>query len=153
MAKQMASQSTSARTDFDDEPTEANTAPMPTLPTVGVNETGTPYCAKHHVKMLRVSGGNAGSSVDYHRCPVEDCTEKAKRYKGQKSVIPSEPLRCHRCPTHPIMERDVRISTGHYTILSCPGCSGKSAPMPRPEFVSNHERARGVVPVDDLGAR
>lgn len=145
----MAKQATS-RTDFDDEATEENTSSIPAL---DIDEKGTPYCGKHHCKMVRVSGGNAGSIVDYHKCPVEGCAEKAKRVKSLKSVIPSEPCRCHRCPTHPIMERDNRISNGMYTILSCPGCGGKSAPMPRPEFVANHARARGVQPADEIGAR
>jgi len=146
----MAKQQAVTQTDFSDEPTEENTKP---LPAVDVNENGTPYCAKHYCKMRRVSGGNAGSIVDYHKCPVDGCDEKAKRVKLLKSVIPSEPLRCHRCPTHPVMERADKISTGHYTILACPGCGTKSAPMPRPEFVANHARARGLKPVEDLGSR
>ena len=91
MAKQMAS-----RTDFDDEPTELNTAP---LPAVGVNETGTPYCAKHHCKMERVSGGNAGSKVDYHKCPVDGCEERAKRVKSLSLLTRQKPSTVSSCST------------------------------------------------------
>lgn len=139
------------QTDFDDEVDEAPKA----VASVGVTETGIPYCRKHMCQMEQSSGGDAGSPVAYCRCRVEGCKQTAKRVKNPKSVIPIEPHRCHRCPTKPIMERDERISTGLYSILKCPVCSHASAPIPLPELVKYHTEARSkqVVAVGDLGSR
>ena len=120
---------------------------------VDKTENGTPYCVKHHCKMVQASGGKAGSPVAYFKCPVKGCKETGKRVKQSRSVIPSEPHTCPRCEKHPVMERDAALSTAMYSILKCPTCGHKSAPMPRPEFVQHHEQARGVMPEPALGAR
>lgn len=138
-------------TDFDDDLEEqARPAAAPK------DDDGVPYCPKHHCRMRQTSGGKAGSPVAYHKCPVEGCEEKAKRVKSARPVIPAEPLYCPRCSgvrPQPVMERDPKVSTQMYTILKCPCCSHKSSPLPRPEFVVNHARARGVVPTEELGGR
>jgi hypothetical protein len=145
-------------TDFDDEvldQTEESTANVDP-PAVGKDEEGIPYCVKHHCRMKQVSGGKKGSAIAYFACPVDGCTEKAKRIKTTKSIVPAEPHLCPRCTSvspRPIMERDQKLSNGFYTILKCPCCGHKSAPMPRPEFVASHERSRGVMTAEDLGAR
>jgi len=146
MAKQL-------QTDFSDEEMDEQTAPAKALPAVERDESGTPYCAKHHCRMKITTSGKAGSLVAYFKCPVEGCEEKGKRVKPCRSVIPADPHTCPRCPTHPIMERDVRISSMSYTILKCPVCGHKSAPMPRPELVAQHEMARKPLVVEDIGSR
>jgi hypothetical protein len=143
------------QTDFDEE-VEQPGKPVESLPAVEKDEAGIPYCAKHYCRMRQTSGGKAGSPVSYFKCPVEGCEEKAKRVKSPRSVIPSEPLTCPRCAglkPVPVMARADKISTAMYTILQCPTCGHKSAPLPRPEFAANHARSRGQVPVEDLGAR
>ena len=153
MAKQTATQ-----TDFDDDAEIEEKTRPDTQVTTPKDDDGVPYCAKHHCRMRQVSGGKAGSGVAYHKCPVDGCEETAKRIKATKpaAVIPSEALLCARCSgltPRPIMERDAKVSSLMYTILKCPVCGHKSQPMPRPEFVANHARARGVVSVPDLGSR
>ena len=146
MAKQ-----TPLQTDFEDDEEK----PV-VLPAVEKDESGVPYCAKHHCRMRQTSAGKAGSPVAYFKCPAEGCDEKGKRVKSTKSVIPSEPCVCQRCArldSRQVMERDVRLSTAMYTILRCPGCKGTSAPLPRPEFVENHARSRGRAPAEELGSR
>ena len=145
---------TAPQTDFEDDVDE-KTTPEP-LPAVGKDETGVPYCAKHHCQMQQTSGGKAGSPVAYFKCPVSGCEEKGKRVKSAKSVIPADPLKCPRCAglaQQPVMERDDKVSTLMYTILKCPCCGHKSAAMARPEFVANHARARAAMQVEDIGAR
>lgn len=151
----MAKQTATMATDFEDEQLELQTRPNAT-PAVEKDEDGVPYCVKHHCRMKQTSGGKAGSPVSYHKCPVEGCEEKAKRIKGARPVIPAEPLLCPRCAgitPRPVMGRDPKTSTAMYTILKCPCCGHKSSPMPHPDFVANHAKARGVVPVEELGAR
>ena len=141
------------QTDFDDEPTESNTAPQAAT---AKDVDGMPYCQKHHCRMRQTSGGPAGSKVAHVCCPVEGCTEKAKRVKSQRCVLPLAPLVCQRCAglsPQPIMERADKISTGMYTILQCPVCGNKSSPLPRPEFVLNHQRSRNIVTVEEIGKR
>lgn len=138
-------------TDFEDE-----YEPQDAVATVDKDEDGVPYCVKHHCRMKQTSGGKKGSSVAYFACPVGGCEEKAKRIKTSKPIIPQEPHLCPRCVAispRPIMERDNKLSNAMYTILRCPCCGHKSAPMPRPEFVHNHAMSRGVVTEPDLGAR
>lgn len=148
MAKQLA-------TDFVDDIEEELESVDP-VPPVGKDEAGIPYCVKHHCQMKQTSGGKKGSAVAYFACPVDLCDEKAKRIKTTKSIVPAEPHLCHRCTAvspRPIMEREGKLSNAFYTILKCPTCGHKSAPMPRPEFVASHAAARGQVQVDDIGAR
>lgn len=150
MAKQSA-----VATDFEDAELEEQTRPTAS-PAAPKDDDGVPYCAKHHCRMKQTSGGKAGSPVAYHACPVDGCEEKAKRVKTARPSIPAEPLLCPRCAginPRPIMERDAKVSTQMYTILKCTCCGHKSQPMPRPEFVANHAKARGVVSVDDIGGR
>lgn len=139
-------------TDFEEEIEEQG---RPELQAPAVEKDGQPYCVKHHCRMQQTSGGKAGSPYSYCKCPVEGCEEKAKRIKTAKSV-PADPLNCPRClglSPKPIMERDDRVSTLMYSILKCPCCGHKSSPMPRPEFVANHARSRGIPQVEDVGAR
>lgn len=143
MAKQRTLQ-----TDFDDDTEDA----VEDAPAVETTEDGTPYCVVHHCQMKQTSGGKAGSPVAYYKCPVDGCEEKGKKVKPSKSVIPSEPHRCPRCETHPVLERDAKLSKLTYSILRCPVCGHKSAPMARPEFVAGYERARGVT-IETLGGR
>jgi hypothetical protein len=140
-------------TDFDDEITDA---PVAQEPMADKDEDGIPYCVKHHCRMRQTSGGKKGSSVAYFACPVDGCNEKAKRIKIKKAIVPTEPHlcpRCHNISPRPVMERDANYSNMMYTILKCPCCGHKSAPMPRPEFVDNHARSRKMVESEDLGAR
>lgn len=139
-------------TDFSDD-VEDKTSSAEELPTVEKAEDGTPYCALHHCKMKQTSGGKAGSPVAYFKCPVDGCEEKGKKVKTSKSVIPSEPHTCSRCGGVPVMSRDPKLSRATYTILRCPECGHKSAPMPRPEFVHGFDRARGALAVEPLGMR
>jgi len=152
----MAKAPAAPQTDFDDE-LEEQTRPAAQEPApVAKDEDGVPYCAKHHCRMKMSSGGKAGSPVAYYKCPVDGCEEKGKRIKAAAAKIPAEPLKCHRCAglnPQPIMERDLTASTPMYTILKCPACKNKSAPMPRPEFVASHERHRKQAAVADIGAR
>lgn len=145
------------KTDFDDEVLEdAAGGSTPAAPAVDKDEDGVPYCVKHHCRMVRVSGGKKGSPVDYYACPVSGCDEKAKRIKGARAVIPNDPQLCPRCHSvspRPVMERDPKLSNMMYSILKCPCCGHKSAPMPRPEFVHNHAAARGAISEPDIGAR
>lgn len=110
------------------------------------DETGTPYCLKHHVRMKQTSGGKKGSAVAYFACPVDGCDEKMKRVKTRnESSIPSEPHICPRCSTHNkslVLSRSKRLSTAFYTILECPNCNYKSGALPRPEFVNSQSRAK-----------
>lgn len=141
------------KTDFDDELDDAQTSPVPA---VDKDEDGVPYCVKHHVRMKQTSGGKKGTAVAYFACPVDGCEEKAKRIKATKAVVPTEPHlcpRCHNITPRPVMERENKLSNAMFTILKCPCCGYKSAPMARPEFVHNHAVARGVVNEPDLGAR
>lgn len=151
-------------TDFDDDVIDeaeetTTTSELSTgseSPAAGKDEAGIPYCVKHHCRMKQVSGGKKGSSVAYYKCPVDGCEEKAKRIKWKKAIVPTEPHLCPRCVNvspRPIMARDPKLSTGFYTILKCPCCGHKSAPMPRPEFVASHAASRGQVQEEDLGAR
>lgn len=144
-------------TDFDDELLEEVTeSPTAELPAAGKDEAGIPYCVKHHCRMKQTSGGKKGSSVAYYACPVDGCEEKAKRIKSTKAVVPTDPHLCPRCVNvspRPIMERDAKLSNGFYTLLKCPVCGHKSAPMPRPEFVAGHAASRGQVQEEDLGTR
>lgn len=142
------------QTDFTEDELEEATKPAQvnaSAPTL--TEDGVPYCPRHHCRMKQTSGGAKGNPVAYYACPVDGCDEKGKRVKAKPSLIPAEPLRCHRCETHPVMERDAMASKAHYTILKCSVCGHKSAPMPRPEFASRHEDARARPQVDDLGQR
>lgn len=145
-------------TDFEDDivETQAESPAVDQAAAPGKDDDGIPYCVKHHCRMKQVSGGKKGSSVAYYACPVDGCQEKAKRIKWKKAIVPLEPHLCPRCTNvspRPIMERDAKLSNGFYTILKCPTCGHKSAPMPRPEFVASHAAARGQVPTEDLGAR
>lgn len=144
------------QTDFDDSEISEGTN-QADAPLVEKDESGTPYCVNHHVRMKQMSGGKKGSAVAYFGCPVDGCEEKAKRIKSAKSVIPSEPHLCPRCTgpdgKRPVMQRNARLSSAFYTILECGCCSHKSSPMPRPEFVANHERSRRVHAEENLGAR
>lgn len=143
------------QTDFDDDELEMVTRPTnESQPTT--TEDGIPYCPKHHCQMKQTSGGKAGSLVAYFGCPVDGCHATGKRIKAKRSVVPAEPLTCHRCASVsplPIMERDEKASTAMYTILKCPVCQHKSQPLPRPEFAERHAEARKVLPVAELGAR
>ena len=143
------------QTDFDEEELEAATRPAVSAETPTA-EDGVPYCAKHHCRMKQTSGGPKGSLVAYYKCPVDGCEEKGKRVKAKASLIPAEPLKCHRCASlspEPVMERDERASSPMYTVLKCPVCGPKSGPMPRPEFAARHDEARKKMPVEELGAR
>ena len=140
------------KTDFDDEIEVQDVV----APPVGKDEDGVPYCAKHHCRMKTASGGKKGSPVTYFACPVDGCEEKAKRIKTTKPIIPADPHPCPRCSgvsSRPIMERNQKLSNAMYTILQCPCCGHKSAPMARPEFVHNHAASRNLVTEPDLGAR
>lgn len=117
------------------------------------DEAGVPYCVKHHCRMKQTSGGKRGSAVAYYACPVDGCEEKEKRIKTSKPIIPAEPHICPRCSPKQIMNRDASLSNMMYTILRCPACGYKSAPMPRPEFVANHAKARGQEPIENIGQR
>lgn len=142
-------------TDFDDAELEEQTRPaVQAVPPK--DDDGVPYCAKHHCRMTHSSSGKAGSPVEYQKCPVDGCKETAKRVKTARPVIPADPLLCPRCAgltPRPIMERDIKLSTQMYTILKCPCCEHKSAPLPRPEFVASHAKARGIVTAEPLGQR
>lgn len=144
------------KTDFDDEVElqDSSTAPAPA---VDKDQDGVPYCVKHHCRMKQTSGGKKGSAAAYFACPVGGCDEKAKRIKTSRPIIPAEPHACPRCAKvspRPIMERNARLSNAMYTILQCPHCGHKSAPMARPEFVHNHSMARNHTTNEpDLGAR
>jgi hypothetical protein len=141
------------RTDFEDEVLDEQTPAEATPPEK--DKDGVPYCVKHHCRMQQTSGGKAGSPVAYFKCPVDGCDEKAKRVKSVRSV-PTDAMKCSRCAglsPRPIMERDAAVSTLMYTILKCPCCGHKSSPQPRPEFVANHARGRGVPQVEEIGAR
>ena len=142
------------KTDFDEEIDEQN---MPEIAATGAEKDGdgVPYCVKHHCRMKQYNGGKAGSPVAYFKCLADGCDERAKKIKVVKSV-PGEPLTCHRCASltpQPVMEREASVSTLMYTILKCPCCGHKSAPLPRPEFVANHSQRRGARQVEELGAR
>lgn len=142
-------------TDFKDEVVEARDTgadETPKEPAVEKTEDGTPYCVKHHCQMKQTRGTTKDSSVAYFKCPVEGCDETGKRVKTQ-SVIPRNPHTCPRCKEQPVLERDTKLSKPMYTILRCPVCGHKSAPMPRPEFVSGHNAARSVASVEALGSR
>jgi hypothetical protein len=144
------------KTDFDDEIDDTPKSSPAVSESVDKDEDGIPYCVKHHCRMKQTSGGKKGSSVAYYACPVNGCEEKAKRIKTSKPIIPNEPHLCPRCTKvspRPIMERDAARSNAMYTILKCPCCGYKSAPMPRPEFVQNHAEARKRIPEPDIGAR
>lgn len=142
------------KTDFDDEIEPQDPAPAPA---VDKDQDGVPYCVKHHCRMKQTSGGKKGSVAAYFACPVAGCEEKAKRIKISRPIIPNEPHACPRCASlspRPIMERNARLSNAMYTILQCPTCGHKSAPMARPEFVQNHSAARNRMATEpDLGAR
>lgn len=141
------------KTDFDD---EIETQETPVTTAVDKDEDGVPYCVKHHCRMKQYSGSKKGSSVAHYSCPVDGCTEKSKRIKTSKPIIPAEPHVCPRCSSikpRPIMERNARLSNAMYTLLQCPCCGHKSAPMPRPEFVHNHAQARSAITEPELGAR
>lgn len=142
------------KTDFEDELEETTNAHD--SPAVAEKDTdGVPYCVKHHCRMQQTSGGRAGSPVSYFKCPVDSCDEKGKRIKSVKSV-PADAMACQRCrglSPQPIMERDAAVSTLMYSILKCPCCGHKTAPLPRPEFVANHLRARSKPQVEEIGAR
>lgn len=143
----MAKQKT-LQTDFEDE-VEGDALEVPA---VEKTEDGTPYCTKHHCKMKQSSGGPKGSPIAYFKCPVETCEETGKKVRASvRSVIPSDPQTCPRCESKPVLERDAKLSRGAYTILRCPVCSHKSAPMPRPELVASHERARGAMADQRVG--
>lgn len=133
-------------TDFEDE------ASVDATPEALVDEDGTPYCVAHHCRMKQTTGGKAGSTVAHYACPVKDCKCTSKKVKASKS-IPREPHKCPRCPEHPVMERNAKLSRATYTILECPACGHKSAPMARPEFVVYHERARGIATAEPVGSR
>lgn len=145
------------KTDFDDEILEDSSGgDTPAAPAVDKDEDGVPYCVKHHCRMKQTSGGKKGSAIAYFACPVPGCQEKAKRIKVTKAVVPTEPHLCPRCHSvspRPIMERDPKLSNAMYTILRCPCCGHKSAPMARPEFVHGHAMARNVINEPDIGAR
>lgn len=139
------------KTDFDEEIDEQ----VATQPAAEKDTDGVPYCVKHHCRMQQTSGGRAGSPVAYFKCPVDGCAEKGKRVKSVKSV-PNDAMKCQRCAglePQPIMERDIPASTQMYTILKCPCCGHKTAPLPRPEFVANYQRARDRQYVEEIGAR
>lgn len=142
------------RTDFEDDVDEPQSQAA-AAPAAGKDSDGVPYCVKHHCRMKQTSGGKAGSPMAYFKCPVDGCEEKEKRIKSPRS-IPADPLKCPRClglSPQPVMERDAKVSTMMYSILKCPCCGHKSAPMPRPEFVANHSRNRGLPKVEEIGAR
>jgi len=142
------------KTDFEDDFEE--TPKQVEAVTVDRDEDGVPYCVKHHCRMKQTSGGKKGSPAAYFACPVDGCTEKAKRIKTKKAIIPSEPHLCPRCVNvspRPIMARDDKLSNAMYSILKCPCCGYKTAPMPRPEFVHNHAQSMKKTVEPDLGAR
>lgn len=149
----MAKQATPA-TDFDEE-LEEQTRPA-SVPATPKDVDGMPYCPKHHCRMRQTSGGPAGAKIAHVCCPVDGCSQKAKRVKSQRCLLPLAPMTCQRCSglsPQPIMERSDKLSTGMYSILQCPVCGHKSAPMPLPEFVVNHQLSRGRVLVEDIGTR
>lgn len=151
----MAKQTAPMKTDFDDE-TEDMKSVLPAVTPTAKDVDGVPYCVKHHCRMKTASSGPAGSAVAYCKCPVDGCAETGKRIKTDEKRIPGEPLRCHRCvgvDPQPIMERDPAVSSLMQSVLKCPVCGHRSGPMPRPEFVLQHERSRNRVPVADIGAR
>lgn len=138
-------------TDFEDEILEDQLeTPAPK------DENGVPYCLKHHCRMKQTSGGKKGAPAAYYQCPVDGCSETAKRIKtNNESSIPAEPQFCPRCSKGKdsvVLERSQKNSTPYYSILICSHCSFKSSPMPRPEFVAAQKAARRTN-VEDIGSR
>ena len=148
-------------TDFDDEidedqiDNESKSSTPDDEQASGKDESGTPYCIRHHCRMKQTSGGGRGTKAAYFACPVKGCDEKAKRVKTNKeSSIPNGPQCCPRCSKgkkRVVLERNKKISSTFYTVLQCPDCGFRSQPMPRPEFIAQQNRRPPVVA--DIGSR
>lgn len=139
-------------TDFEEE-TQAEEATEQPKPKAA-DENGIPYCEDHHVRMVPASGGGRGAKVAFYKCPVKGCECRAKRIKTRReSSIPKDPMVCRTCGKgKEVMVRNKRMSTATYTVLECPKCGRKSAPMPRPEYVNVATR-RSQPRIADVGDR
>lgn len=144
------------QTDFEDVVVEENDANA--SPETPKDVDGIPYCAKHHCRMVRNSGGKKDSPTTYYKCPVKDCGTTAQIIKTRReSIVPVDPVICPRCSKGKkpvICSRDKKASNAMKVVVKCPDCGWKSSAMAVPMFAAQHFNSRRrSPPTPGLGDR